>query len=71
MPGPAAEGVLKAEGPTIVMIAVDPAEWRKLLPDQRQEFARWHIDRVLAGETSAISEWEAMGLKVALREWKR
>ena len=66
-----AGNLLKAEGPSILRIGFDPEEFRKLLPDQQQEFVRWHVVRVLTGKASAVEEWERMGLKVDLRPWKR
>lgn len=65
------ERTLRAAGPSVLRIGFDPEQWRKLLPDQRQEFVRWHVDRLLAGEPSAVEEWERLGLKVDLRPWRR
>ncbi|GAA4015421.1 hypothetical protein GCM10022280_12700 [Sphingomonas swuensis] len=66
MPSP----ILKAEGPSILRIGFDPAEFAKLLPDQRQELVRWHVARVLSGEESASEEWTRLGLRVELRPWE-
>ena len=62
--------VLKAEGPSILRVGFDPAEFRKLLPDQQQQFA-YHILRLFRGEGTAESEWGYMGLKVDLRPWTK
>ncbi|WP_300974854.1 hypothetical protein [Sphingomonas sp. LHG3406-1] len=62
---------LQATGPSILRIGFDPAAFAKLLPDQQQEFVRWYVARVLKGETSAVEEWERLGLKVDLRPWQR
>lgn len=61
---------LKADGPSILRIGFDPEEFAKLLPDQQQEFVRWHVVRVLSGATSAVDAWENVGLKVDIRPWR-
>lgn len=71
MPNPKPTPTLHATGPSILRIGFDPAEFAKLLPDQQQEFVRWHVARVLRGESSAVDEWERLGLKVSLVPWAR
>ena len=68
-PEPVAK-VLKAEGPSVFRIGFDPVEFAKLPHFQREQLW-YHFERVLMGETSAISEWELKGLKVDLRPWTK
>jgi hypothetical protein len=35
--------ILKATGPSVLRSGFDPAEYARLLPDQQQEFVRWHV----------------------------
>lgn len=60
--------ILKATEPSLLRVAWDPEEFRKLLPDQQQQFA-YHILRLFRGEGTAESEWEFMSLKVDLRPY--
>ncbi len=60
--------ILKATEPSLLRVAWDPVEFRKLLPDQRRQFA-YHIIRLFSGEGTAESEWAFMGLKVDLRPY--
>lgn len=59
---------LHADGPNILRIGFTPEQWRALLPDQRQQLF-YHFNRVLSGETSAVSEWEFLGLRVDVKPW--
>ena len=62
---------LQATGPSILRIGFDPEQVRKLTADQLQEFVRWHVARVLTGESSATIEWERLGFRVSVRPWEK
>lgn len=61
--------ILQAHGLSLLQIGFDPEQFAKLLPDQQQEFVRYHVARVLAGASSASEEWERLGLRVNLKPW--
>jgi len=61
--------ILKATGKSVLRIGFDPNEIAKLRAEQRSDLA-YHLARILAGEGSAESEWEHVGIKVDLRPWQ-
>ena len=61
---------VRATGPSIVRIGVDPVRFMALTHSDREHII-YHLDRVLSGEASATMEWEHYGMKVDVISWKR
>jgi hypothetical protein len=60
--------LLQARGRSVATIAWDPAEWALRRPEERKRMIEYHVDRLLAGETTAESEWRHLGLFIELEE---
>ncbi len=60
---------VRATGPSIVRIGVEPERYRALRQSERDQIL-YHLDRVLGGEASAVTEWERAALKIDVVPWK-
>jgi hypothetical protein len=62
--------IVKATGPSILRVGFDPESF-KALREAQKEHVVYHLTRILAGEGSAASEWEYLGMKVSVVPWER